>query len=474
MKKHLLIAMALALALLLCACGTNKDNPQTTAGTTTEAAYEGLQIGFSKINITPEEPVPLAGSATTRISDGMLDYLFATCMAISEEGETYLIFSMDIQNAYGPTDKWLDAISNATGIAKERIMMCYTHTHCAPHTNLDEPAINRYTAAVQEKLATVSTEAVADLRPAEAFTATTKTENLTFVRRYIMNDGSLCGENFGSTASGFNRHETDADNTLQLIKFVREGGKDVVMANFQVHGTYNLPGTAISSDVSGAFRDSLEKQSGNHVIYINGAAGNLSPKSRITSENTVNTHREWGEKLAQYAMDAESAYAPIEASGIQMLHTTLELTNNHADDHMLEEATKIRDYFYSTNDRDTAEQMCRDAGISSIYHATNICTNAQRPATGTMELDVLTLGDIAFIFAPVEMFDTNGMFIKENSPYDMTFICGYANAAMGYLPSKLAWENSGYEVVVSRFAPGTAETIADSFLDMLNRLHGTE
>lgn len=473
MRKHLLITLVLAFAFLLCACGSVEDTPQTTAATT-EAAYAGLQIGFAKINITPEEPVPLAGSADTQLSDGMLDYLFATCMAIREKGETYLIFSMDLQNPYGLTDKWLDAIVSATGISGDRIMMCYTHTHCAPHTNLDKPAINRYTAAVQEKLVTVSSEAIADLRPAQAFTATAKAENLNFVRRYIMNDGSFCGENFGSTASGFNRHETEADNTLQLIKFVREGGKDVVMANFQVHSTYNLPGTAISSDVSGAFRDSLEKLSGDLVIYINGAAGNISPKSRITKENVVKTHREWGEKLAKYAMDAQSSYTPVEAGGIQMLHTTLELSNNHADDHLLEEATQIREYFTDTGDRSGAEQMCRDAGISSIYHANAIVSNANRSATSTMELDVLTLGQLAFVFAPVEMFDTNGMYIKENSPYAMTFICGYANSVKGYLPSALAWENSGYEVVVSLYAPGTAETIADTFVDMLNRLHGIE
>jgi hypothetical protein len=115
--------------------------------------------------------------------------------------------------------------------------------------------------------------------------------------------------------------------------------------------------------------------------------------------------------------------------------------------------------------------MCREAGISSIYHADAIVANKGRGQTTKMELDVFAIGDISFIFFPVEMFDTNGMQIKEATPFDMTFICGYANQCQGYMPSKLAYENIGYEVATTCFAEGTAETVVEHFMGMLNELH---
>ena len=93
--------------------------------------------------------------------------------------------------------------------------------------------------------------------------------------------------------------------------------------------------------------------------------------------------------------------------------------------------------------------------------------NKGRGKTMTMELNVYSIGDVGFVFAPVEMFDTNGMYIKENSSYAMTLICGYANYCQGYMPSKLAYENLGYEVATTCWGEGTAELVADQLLTML-------
>ena len=37
-----------------------------------------LQIGYSRVNITPSYPVGMAGGAATRISEGYLDPLYIT------------------------------------------------------------------------------------------------------------------------------------------------------------------------------------------------------------------------------------------------------------------------------------------------------------------------------------------------------------------------------------------------------------
>ena len=471
LKKIFATVLAVLMLLSICACGNSG-----TAGGASEASEQqsvgGLMIGFDKQNITPEEQVPLSGSANRGVSAGMLDYLFATCLAISDGENTALIFGMDIQNAYAPTPSWRNAVSRATDIPEDRIQICFTHTHSAPNTGSDDPSIGRYNTMVSDRMVKAAKNAIKDLKAAEASIASIETENMNFVRRYIMNDGSLCGDNWGTMASGIKSHETEVDNELQVIRFTREDAEDVILANFQMHSNYTIGGVQISSDVAGAFRDALEKKSGVNVLYLNGASGNINPTSRIKEENVVSTHKEWGEKMAEYAMNALNNTQPAAAASLETKQIVIDAGVNHSFDHLYEEAVKINNYFKSTSDRAGADQMCRDAGISSIYAADTIVANKGRGKTMTMELDVYSIGDIAFIFAPVEMFDTNGMYLKENSPYAMTFICGYANHCQGYMPSKEAYVNIGYEVATTCWAEGTAEDVVDQFLTMLNELHG--
>jgi len=469
MKRIFAITLVLLMIISLCACGGSGE-----AVGTTEAAQQsgtGFKIGFNKQNITPEEQVPLSGSANRGLSSGMIDYLYATCLAISfGEDETALIFGMDIQNAYSPTPGWRNAVSRAVDIPEDRIQICFTHTHSAPNTGAEDASISRYNSMVSQRMVKAAKEAIEDLAPAEAAIASIDTENMNFVRRYIMKDGTLCGDNWGSMESGIERHETEVDNQLQIIRFTREEADDVILANFQTHSNYTISGTNISSDVAGAFRDALEKKSGVNVLYLNGASGNINPTSRISDENVVKTHKEWGEKMADYAMTAMNDLKPVSANTFKSKQLVVDAGVNHAFDHLYEQAVKINEYFKTTSDRAGADQMCRDAGISSVYHADSIVANKGRGQTATMELNVYSIGDIGFIFVPVEMFDTNGMYIKEKSPYAMTFICGYANHCQGYMPSKLAYEMIGYEVATTCWGEGTAETVADQLLTMLGDL----
>ena len=80
----------------------------------------------------------------------------------------------------------------------------------------------------------------------------------------------------------------------------------------------------------------------------------------------------------------------------------------------------------------------------------------------------------AFITAPYEMFDINAMFVKENSPFETTFVMTVANGSNAYIASDSAFEfNNGtgsYEVHNRNFPRGTAEALADNFVEMLNEL----
>jgi hypothetical protein len=84
-----------------------------------------------------------------------------------------------------------------------------------------------------------------------------------------------------------------------------------------------------------------------------------------------------------------------------------------------------------------------------------------------MVLRTMTIGNLGFAIAPYEMFGTQGMYIKENSPCPETFIITCSEGAMGYLPSQRGVEIGTYESCVTEFEYGTAEKLADDFVNML-------
>ncbi len=431
-----------------------------------------LSVGYAKMDITPNEPVPMAGlgNSSQRKNRSVLDHIFATCIAITDEdGETALFFGIDIQNAYFPVQGYRESVSNAVNIPLERVMMCFTHDHSSVDiSNRNEESVTRFNAMMNAQLPELAKKALADRQSAQMYTASVETEGLNFVRRYIMNDGSLCGDNWGSMSSGIRCHETEADHTLQLIKFVRSDDT-VLVTNFQTHSNYTIASGSLSSDVAGAFRDALENVSGCRVIHFNGASGNINPKSRIPDENIASDHRDWGRRLADYAMSA--TFTPQPAAMLKADHYTFSAVANHSEDHLVEQAREIVEVFYSTNDRARCKEMGMPYGITSCYHAMSIIEHTRLAETIPVHMFVFSLGNVAFAVAPLEMFDTNGMYIKANSPFDMTFICGYANYCQGYMPSAIAGANRGYEVVCSIFAVGNAEKVADKFVQMLEQLH---
>jgi hypothetical protein len=91
MKKIISLLLLLALTLSLCACGSSNT------AETEPAAYTGLQMGYARESYMPEGKVNLSGAGNNvhRVSVGYMDYLYATCIAISEGDNTILLFSTD-------------------------------------------------------------------------------------------------------------------------------------------------------------------------------------------------------------------------------------------------------------------------------------------------------------------------------------------------------------------------------------------
>jgi hypothetical protein len=63
------------------------------------------------------------------------------------------------------------------------------------------------------------------------------------------------------------------------------------------------------------------------------------------------------------------------------------------------------------------------------------------------DLQAVRLGDeVALLGVPGELFSEIGLQLKASSPAALTGVCAYTNATLGYLPSRRAIDEGGYEV----------------------------
>ena len=96
-----------------------------------------------------------------------------------------------------------------------------------------------------------------------------------------------------------------------------------------------------------------------------------------------------------------------------------------------------------------------------------------------MSLDAFSIGDVALVTAPYEMYCENGEAVKEKSPFKMTFVSSCSNGRGSYIPSISTYDYNNkpdvvYGISKTQYAPGTAELLEDTFVSMLNELYKTK
>ena len=471
MKKIVALLLAFVLLLGLCACGAAA--PAGEGGETAAAAGSGFLVGYSKADITPEGPVAMGGygKADQRISKGVLSYLYVTCIAITDaDDNTILIYGMDLCGISYPL-KYRDKISKATGVPVENMMMSASHTHSAPAYDTPTEGSADALDKLEDALVDVSVAAMEDRKEAKMYGGSIDTQGMNFVRHYLCNDGTYCGDNFGDSSSGYAGHATEADPQLQLVKFVREGDKDIYLTNFQTH-PHQTGGSKkydLSADIVGEYRIAMEKALDCEVLYLSGAGGNINSHSRIKEEQATADWRAWGVKMAEYAQQVE--FTELNVGKVQVSSTNFTAEINHTDDAIAGICGNLRKQ-WDKGEITTAElkQIALETygiKLNSAYHAGAISSRASMEDSNTFMVSAFSFGDVGLVAFPGEQFDTNGKFIKENAPFAMTIIATKANGEKGYFPSVTTFDYGSYECDTTRYVRGTAERLADTYVELL-------
>lgn len=479
MKKIVALALLLSFALSLFGCSGAGDQETTAPSvpeTTVPAEPAVFMVGYSREDITPSVAVPLAGSGNThlRTTDHVLDPLYVTCIAFQQGEETLLWFTFDListkQVAFAPIRA---RIVRRLGLTVDRVMFCCTHNHSGPDISSSAASIEIYKEELSAATLKAAENAIADLAPATLEGTRSKLEDMNCVRHYLMNDGTISGPHFGSTESGYKGYAAEKDNEMLLLKVNREGNKkDILVMNWQAHPCFTAGLTAknISADFIGVTRTAIERDTDMLFAFFQGAQGNHNARSSIPNATIYKTNSTYGEQLAKEAISALPNLKPIEGTGIKSVSLRYEAAVNHDDEDMLEQAQEVHEMWATTANREVSNQLAYKYGFSSVYQASSIVARPNRPEKDTMELNAVYVGGLAFVAAPFEMFAATGMYIKENSPFAMTFICGNANESHSYVPTEEAFGYGSYESHISYFAKGTAEKVQVKFVEMLNEL----
>lgn len=432
---------------------------------------EKLQAGFGREEAMPETVMPLGGVGLVgREYTGVMDPLYITCVALTDEtGKTVLLYTQDFLKSEAYVTTMRQGISDATGIPFDHIMVASTHTHSAPavyNDNLEgAPA---YQKKCTEAAIRAARAALLDRGAAGLSCGSFDGSGLAFSRHYVMADGSV-KKTPGKKACPV-AHATKPDDQGQLVRLHREGKPDILLIGFNIHPTFygQHKQTQISADAPAVVRKDIEEKTGMLVAYFTGAAGNQTGCSQLPDAPAMDCD-EFGRALSDRVIAALPARKPLDAAPIAITTETFTGKSNKERIELYDATHEIVD-LYSTQGEAAVKPLLEKHGIASIWEAYAIRRRHAAENTRSMSLSVMKLGGLSFAFAPYEMFGPHGQWIKANTPGKMTFVVTCCNESHSYLPTKEAFDWDVYEKLVTLFAPGTGEKVAETMIKMIRSL----
>jgi len=315
--------------------------------------------------------------------------------------------------------------------------------------------------------------ALLDLAPATLYAGKKPIEGMNFTRHYVTDRGERHSFNTGIPKDAvLVGHATRSDPDLTVLKFAREGKKDIAMVNFQAHcdSASAIGFHSLCPSWAGRLRDKMAEKTGALVAYFTGTSGNQATNSRIEEEKHGLKWFEYGERLGELAAEvlAENL-VPVKGTDIRTVRTNIDVEPNTSDIHLYDHAMEaIR--LYTAGDVEGAKAYCRAHGIYAYGTAKGIRARKETKVDKFLELAAFHIGELGVVTNTNETFSDQGLFVKENTPFTHTFII---TGNSGYLACREAYEYYAYEALgwAGLYVAGTAEKMADKWIELLNEIH---
>lgn len=438
---------------------------------------DDLRIGAAAVKITPPVGASMAGYYYDRGVDKIHDDLYAKALVIEKDGSKIAIVSCDLIGIQAPIVAEIRRlVQKSTGIDAAHVMIGATHSHTGPvipsfreeyaaAKSKSSEILESYLAKLPGLIASSIVQANAALKSAKLSYGLGHEESMSFNRRYYMSDGTV-GWNPGKLNPKIVKPAGPIDPDVSVLYAETTEGKPIsTYVNLAMH-LDNVGGTEVSADLPYTLSNILGKIKGSDMVtaFLQGCSGNIN-HINVKSTTPQNGHKE-AERLGTIlAGEVLKTYTRLSILDVDKISVKSEII-------------PLPLAAISKDDLPWAREIAAKYGkpnaapfLDFVKAFKTLETDSRNGKPIEAEIQVFVLGDsLAIVSIPAEIFTEIGMYIKSRSPYAHTIITELTNGSYGYMPDRKAYMEGNYEVIASKVAPGSAETLAENALRMLHQL----
>ena len=456
-----------------------------------------LKAGTARACITPPMGTPMAGFAgRTDGCQGVHDDLTATALVLENDATCLALITLDLIGLDSAQVGQVRSRAAAlTGIPEDHVMVCCSHTHSGPSMPSSDPRWHPFgddvpgetpsrVSVLVETLAGLVAQANEALEPVTLRFPSGRLEAVSQNRRRVAQGG------------------VPVDPEVRAILLARESGEPAaIVVNYACHPTVmggkNL---LISADYPGAMRRTLEGGFPDcRALFVQGACANLNPSWFRFTQNSFDTVEALGGALAGEVArpvyiglagtPPESDVALGSSAEVRPLPLRDQGSPEEAQALLDEQRALLRraeagefpaNPFPFWHSMTVDENLSPDIARSYVEWAERLVRLAEEgirvPAPGA-EVQALRIGRGGIVGLPGEVFSELGQQIKTAFCGRPVLAAGYTNGSLGYIPTREAFAEGGYEVTVAqrfRTIPvraGAGEALAEQGASLLSGLY---
>ena len=417
-----------------------------------------LKVGFGAEDITPPAGAGITGYYYERFATGAHDPLYAKALVFDDGKTQAAVLTFDVsllpQSVFAPI---AEALASRAVIPLEHTIVSAIQTHTGPVTTPE------YTKRLARSAVAAVTKARDDASEAHLTTGTVTMSGLAFNRRYRMKDGSVV-TNPGKCNPNVVEPAGPAPNELQFVRIERPGKGSLALTNVPLHPD-TVGGDRFSADypyfMEQRLRMSIPGISG--IVYTNGACGNINhwdvhdPSPQRGFEEAERIGTTLGANVLAYFDRATPITEDVVRAGKERVRVPYaEVTETQVSWAREALAKPYPEGVDFTMDVVEA---------TKIMHVSEMAGDA-----GELELGGVSIGDIALLGVPAELFTETASRIQDASPFRETVVICLAGAHMGYIPTEKAFPEGAYEVASCLFKPEAERLVFEGSLRLLNHL----
>lgn len=393
----------------------------------------GWKAGVAKVDITPQEAIWMAGFAVrTKPAEGKMHELWAKAITLEDAvGNRAIIVSTDILGfPKEMSERIKSSIYISHGIPKAQILLNSSHTHSGPvlsrslvdiypFGDAERTKIDSYSSWLEDKIVTLIAESASNMEEVTI-------ESGIGVTRFQVNRRN----NNAADLAKLHELKGPNDHAVPVISVKNSHGTvKALLFSYACHPTV-LGGYEWSGDYPGFAQLALEKRYPEAVaLFLQGAGGDQNPLPRHTKALAIQYGKELSAAvervLAEDNMRELSAEIKTNYTEIPLLFSTTPTEKELLEImHQNEEGTYFRRWAARMHER--------------IKAGESLETSYPYP------IQAWTLGDQLILALGGELVVGYALRLKELFGWE-TFVLGYCNDLMGYVPTAVIINEGGYE-----------------------------